>query len=273
MQNECKRRKKNRVRPFSAKLTPRDSLSEAWKLDVETANNAPGLEAVCPPPSFLPPSFPPPPWLFGTLAMRAPGGVLSRKTALGWCGAVETVLGVCWDDLGTRSIEQQGRAGPFRAARRLQPHLGAGRSSRAPSPSRPPAAARPHQRLWAGAAGKGKEKEGKRAPRSLCLRSVRVFASPGWKKSVFRLQLLKSAPSGFSTPAAFLSFYVSGFCKPSPCPGTSAAPQCPHAASRWSSLRTFSIALTKDVRGAARSHEAISIADEFVWLRDETVGI
>lgn len=188
--------------------------------------------------------------------MGAAGGVRTRGAARGWSGTVETVLGECWDGLGARSIEQQGRvglgrAGPGRSVpgggcRRTW--LGAGRSGRDAaglSPSRPRArcaAARPHRRLWAGAAGKGKEREG-RAVRSLPEERPRLRVSRMEKKnkikSVFCLQLLTTAPSGFSTPGAFLPFYVAGFCKPSPCPGTSAARRCPHAESRWSSLSAF----------------------------------
>lgn len=68
--------------------------------------------------------------------MGAAGGVRTRGAARGWSGTVETVLGECWDGLGARSIEQQGRvglgrAGPSRAGRRLPPYLAGGRAERA----------------------------------------------------------------------------------------------------------------------------------------------
>lgn len=112
MQNECKRRKKNRVRPFSAKLTPRDSLSEAWKLDVETANNAPGLEAVCPPP-LVPPSLLP----SSPVVVRDPRNEDTRRGSL-----QEDSARMVWGSRdGARSVlgrpgnEEHRAAGPGRA--------------------------------------------------------------------------------------------------------------------------------------------------------------
>lgn len=186
--------------------------------------------------------------------MGAAGGVRTRGAARGWSGTVETVLGECWDGLGARSIEQQGRvglgrAGPIRAGRRLPPYLAGGRAERAgrcrAQPLPAPGALRcgsATPTALGGSCGKG---EGKgRESRALFARGASASSRlPDGKKkkikSVFCLQLLTTAPSGFSTPGAFLPFYVAGFCKPSPCPGTSAARRCPHAESRWSSLSAF----------------------------------
>lgn len=141
-----------------------------------------------------------------------------------------------------------GRADPCRAEAAAVPGWGPGGAGGTLPGSATPGPGRAALRLGH-TDGSGRElrergRKGKGEPCALCPRSVRVFASPGWKKnkiikSVFCLQLLTTAPSGFSTPGAFLPFYVAGFCKPSPCPGTSAARRCPHAESRWSSLSAF----------------------------------
>lgn len=126
--------------------------------------------------------------------MGAAGGVRTRGAARGWSGAVETVLGECWDGLGARSIEQQGRVGLGRAGPgRSVPGGGCRRTwlgpggaggtlpgSATPGPGR--AALRLGHTDGSGRELRERGRKGKGEPCALCPRSVRVFASPGWKK-------------------------------------------------------------------------------------------